>query len=552
MIAGMPYTNDNFKDAMSFSSAQRASIAREIFFTAAIAAIGLAIYVQWGASDAGDKRWLLLAARMVLSGKHLYDDIFETNLPLIVWLYTVPAFLASHIREVADTQILTLLVLCLVVCSAAVSVRLMARHPEFAGNAKKRGAFALLLCFVYLLWAPPTLFGDREHLFLLLAFPYILRCSPSLAGAALPISLRLAVACMGAVGFCIKPHCVVVFLGMQALVIWRERSPRILLSMENLIICGAGAVYLLLVYLFAPTFFYAVLPMEIATYGYYSWGWSVNARNFFPALAVISIVMTAFHRCDVSPYRADALYFLGICASFVLYILANNGWGYTFYPLDSMVLFTVAWLWWEFRWLKRDASARGVVPVSRIQGEHVCALVLVAVSALVMFFYDAVLTGEMTAPVETKVIAEFARTIREHHARSFGCLIPTFNACSEPARKTDARLETRFHHLWMMPAFAAEGKEFAAKYARIPTYVATKLAEDMEYNKPDLMFVDTSPEFFVVHKPFDLVAYFSTTLAFKEAWRHYRYIKEINYCEPSRAGKKTGTGCSFAIYARAF
>jgi len=528
----------------------RAGNVEKSLFAAAIFLIALAAYMQYGAGDAGDKGWLLLAARMWLSGKRLYVDIFETNLPLIVWLYSLPVWLSLHLG-MQDSQLLALLTLLAAGCSVALCDRLLRFHPAFAHDARKRAWHAILLALTFVFWTNISAFGDREHLFLVFAFPYLLRCSPSLTRAALPLSLRLAIACMGAVGFCIKPHCALIFLGVQALTLWRERSLRMLWNLENGIICAGGAAYLLLVWLLAPEFFFNVLPMEWVSYGAYSMG-AARIMFFLPSLLILGVAFVDFRPRDVSPYRKDILYFLGICVFLLLYVFANNGWGYTFYPLNSMALFAVAWLWWEFRWLKREATARGTLTRRLSQGGYACAMVLGANILLTMLPYAIVYSGGMPMPRKQNIAADLLDVMKENHFDTFGGLSPSFKIWPVLARNAGAQMETRYHHLWMMPSFVLGNEAFIRKQAWVPAYVATTLAEDMDRNKPEVMFVDTSPEFFSTRKPLDLIAYFSSTPAFKEAWNHYAWMKRVSHCEDEGPnGKKVEQfQCRYDVFRR--
>jgi len=529
-----------------------ASLTEKIFLALAVILIAMAAYLQWSSGDGGDKGWLLLAARMWLSGKRLYLDIFETNMPLIIWVYSIPAWLSLHLEGIQDVQLLHLMVLLAVGCSLLLTDRLMRFHPAFAPYARKRAWHTILLGFILVLWANPAFFGDREHLFLVLALPYIMRCSPSLARIALPLPLRLGVACMGAVGFCIKPHCVMVFLGIQVLALLRERSLRFLWSLENCIIGAAGLAYLLSARLLVPEFFHDVLPMELASYGGYNMG-AIRVMFFIPPLLTLGAAFADFRLRDVSPYRRDILYFAVICALLLLYVFVNNGWGYTFYPLGSMALFLTAWLWWEFRWLKQDAAVRGVPFRRATEGSWVCALVLGAHLMLTLLPYALVYSGAMPVPKEEPDIAmDVADFMKKQQFHTFGGMAATFRVWPVLNRTLGAQLETRFHCLWMIPSFVMEGEGFVKKNAWIPAYVAKALAEDMEKNKPEVMFVDTSPEFFHSRKPLDLVAYFSVVPAFREAWKHYAWLQRIDHCDDkdSSGNKKEQFKCRYDAFRR--
>ena len=281
---------------------------------------------------AGDKEWLLLAARGVIEGKTLYVDIFEVNPPLVIWLYCLPVWLSLHFPVFADTQWLSILGLIAVTLVASVSRRLIRLHPAFAGQPQRQSRFcaAFLFCHALLFFTTQIYFVDRDDIFFILVFPYLLRFMPALAAQTLPKNLRCAVGLLAAVAFCIKPHTVIVFAVLQLLQ-WRRTGLKSLLCMENVIIAAGAALYALCVWSFAPDYVTTVFPMALATYGGFSR--HINAL-LFCSLAFVSFGLTFadFRPCHATPFRRDAVYFVGVCAALLVYALAGNGWGYTYNP----------------------------------------------------------------------------------------------------------------------------------------------------------------------------------------------------------------------------
>ncbi len=179
------------------------------------------VHVKFGA--AGDKDWLLMAARMWLGGKQLYVDVMEVNPPLILWIYALAVKL-SHIFSIADYDALNFLVLSLTLCSTFVCRALITRSPLLGGTKGDVTLFTLLALTVLILWANPSYFADREHIFITLVLPYLLRFTPTLLAAGISPVLRIIVAAMAGVGFCIKPHCLLLFIAVNVYHICRSRG----------------------------------------------------------------------------------------------------------------------------------------------------------------------------------------------------------------------------------------------------------------------------------------------------------------------------------------
>jgi hypothetical protein len=97
----------------------------------------------------------------------------------------------------------------------------------------------------------------------------------------------------------------------------------------------------------------------------------------------------------------------------------------------------------------------------------------------------------------------------------------------------------------MMPAVITGKERFTVMNAWIPAYVAAALANDLSHNIPDIVFVDTSPEFYTTGTHIDLIAYFSAYPKFRDAWQEYSLLKTVDFCATTQ--KKE---CRYAVYKR--
>jgi hypothetical protein len=497
------------------------------------------------AGYAGDKNWLLLAARTWLGGGRLYVDSVEVNPPLIVWLYAIPVWISLYLPFLTDYNALALIGLVSCALSVWLSMRLIRLHPAFENDKRRQNEFALGLAALLVFFTGPVYFFDREHIMLVFAFPYILRFMPSLARRPVPQGLRLATGCMAALAFCIKPYMVIPFAALQLIYLLRERSLAILWAVENIIIYLAAAAYLACIYVLAPEYIHIVFPMALATYFAFS-------RRLFGVFYCILAFLTAgisladFRPRFHTPYRRDVYYFLGVSLGFLAYALANNGWGYTYHPLICMLLFLTGWLTWEYGWLKNEQGEKGLPVRQFLFGQRACAINL-AGNAAYMLYLMAVFF--VTPPcdwssdcVKNRPYLEY---LQEHHIQSFGAFSEDFHKWPSLARLSGAHFETRYNALWMVPQLVREDEASLAKHQWIISNVAMGLADDLARRKPEVVFVDNSPKFFGYDFAVDLPAFFSGVPEFKEAWGHYRYADTIDRCREDAASL---TGCRYAIY----
>jgi hypothetical protein len=493
-------------------------------FLAGVVLVGVGIVSNASVDNAGpDREWLLYSTQAWLNGK----TFFDTNPPLIVWLYAFPVDIIAHLGLKPGFHQLALVGVALALGSLSVCLRLMALHPQFAGNSKRQAEFGLLFCFTFIFGVTPEFFFLRDHIFILLALPYMLRFMPSLAGAAVPRRLRIVVGCMAAVGFCIKPHCLifVVFIGGMYLI--RQRSLRIITCIENMIVYAVWALYLMAIWHYTPEFFTVVVPMLLATY------YACNANQFAvffvgrPIFLFVSTFITYRPRW-VSPYRSDIVYLLGLCAASVVYILINNGWQYTYEPLILLLEFIIGWVLWAAIYVKNDLESRHLSGKKTLPCIVLCVFALV-MNIMVMLDHDQAILNH-SCDLQCSKNKSIIKILQDNHARSFGTITFGFTPWPYVRRMTDTRWVTRFNNLWMMNRFFPPYGNAPAREKWIPAYVAGKFAEDLSRETPDIVFsenVETCSQ--AGNSTANLVAYFMQYPEFKKAFTHYKRINSIDF-----------------------
>jgi hypothetical protein len=524
---------------------------------ASILLVGFSAYMQFTSGLGGDQDWELLAARMLLDGKKLYADNFTVIAPLIFYLYTLPVFLSLHLSFLQDFQALVLLVLCGIALTILACIRLIQAHPAFAVDRRKQMQFVMLLCFLFIIRIAPSAFGDREHLFLVLTFPYLLRWMPSLSHIRFSVRLRVLIGAMAAIGFCIKPHFFLLFAGIQLMCLPRKDLPCILNSIENRIIYGIGVLYLLCIALFTPEYFTVVLPMAFLTYSALA---AAGSSILFNLSIIVTLVLTfaMFRLRYASPYRRDIYYFAGVSLFLFAYVAMSNRWSYTYQPLITLLLFINAFVLWEFLYLKREYSSRGLPARQFLLGASACVANLAGKLAVALIYCYTLIGvtchGDSTCPGFYEEFVNEVRASPQPH--TFGTIGMNFALWARVSKLSAAHWETRFPQLWMIPKFFNADEHFTSRHQWILDYVAGALAEDLERNEPDVVFVDVSDSFYAMRleKPVDWVESFNHFANFKDAWQHYTYVHTIDICKqlmsPEAAGFSYMANCRYDVYHR--
>jgi hypothetical protein len=375
---------------------------------------------------------------------------------------------------------------------------------------------------------------------------------PQLARMSLPLWLRIFTGALAGLGFCIKPHCLVVFAGIQLLYFIGERSLRILFSIENMLIYAVGALYLALVWWITPEYFSTIVRMALKTY---SETRDENPILFYAgnALSVLVLTFAMFRFGYTSPYRKDIYYLTALLPFFFLYALVNNNWAYTYYPLSSLALIITGFVWWEFLYLKKEFLVKRLPTWTFTVGAWACFLsfairIVISVNYFFMVLNDACYNN-VHCGGDDRFVAEVAGVTHPH---SFGAISIEFSRWTRLSFYSGAAWETRFPQLWMLPKFLTSDEAFKRQNQWILDYVGNALADDMDRNKPDVMFVDDTNIVYAKYTAINLMTYFTTNPHFEKAWSHYRYLHRIDLCgaPPPDAKIVYKSKCSYDVYRR--
>lgn len=514
---------------------EKARFSEKLLIGTSVMLMLLSMYLHFRLGMVGDRDFLLLDARRWMEGGTLYKDIFQANPPLIFYCYAIPVYLADHVGVLQDYNYLALMGCVVSGLVIGLSWRLVRLHPAFAGDLKKQLWFCLLLAFIFMEYTRPNFFFDREHIFLVLVFPYILRYMPALANQSIPQYQRIIIGIVGGIGFCIKPYCLIVLAGLQLVYVLRERKTAIVYSLENCLIYGIIAAYLLLVWVHYPEYTRIVIPMALETYA----ALSGNAGKLFffaVSLFLFAVTFADFRLRYASPYRQDILYFVSVCLPFLGYALVNNPWAYVWNPLDSMIMFTTGLVLMEFIWLRQHHQTDQKKRKQLLFGIRACTgnLVINGMMVFVYLYWFATACNEFECVSGKEFLTEVRKINGGTIPRSFGTISAEFNLWAAFARETGAKWDTRFDHLWMLPRFFGPDRDFIARTQWIPEYVSNAYAEDLAKNKPQLVFVDDRERFFSVRHYVNLVAFLDSFPAFRQEWKHYTFVQEVRGTEMAK------------------
>src|SRR3990167_8654314 len=164
--------------------------------------LALGILIQYIIFLSWDVSWLLLATHRFLEDGTYFDNFFENNPPMIIYLYVVPEWLANKL-DVNHIILFRIWIFLLAGLSLGFSECLMQQLFDQKPHEKIiHAALLTTLAFCYFL-LPAYEFGQREHLMLLLVMPYLLTMAVRSSRSYISETRLLIVGLLAGFGFAI-------------------------------------------------------------------------------------------------------------------------------------------------------------------------------------------------------------------------------------------------------------------------------------------------------------------------------------------------------------
>jgi len=220
----------------------------------------VSIFVRSLADIGPDSSVYMDVGKKLALGKDYFDDIFEINFPILMWLYALQykMAIATGISPILMSEIF-------VNFGALMAIFIASKNLKRSEIYEDKIAFNLLIiCFFLGFFVRPYSlhifeFGTKSSYFLILFYPYlslILIDKKSLSKKDLIIKGIL----MGLI-VCLKPHYLFFVATIEIYFAIKHRSFRYLFEIDKLILCLIGILYLVLIHKIHPNFFEYVVPM---------------------------------------------------------------------------------------------------------------------------------------------------------------------------------------------------------------------------------------------------------------------------------------------------
>jgi hypothetical protein len=422
-----------------------------------------------------DAAWYLYMAGRILDGAKPYEDVVDTNPPLVVVLNMGIVGLARLMR-LSPVFVFPSVLFGLIGVSLSLGWRLSSGLP-----LALRQVSHLAWSYVLLVYSG-AMFGQREHIMLILILPYTYSAIGEARGARTSLGWAVLSGFMAGVGFALKPFFMIPAVAIE-LYLASRRGVRVWLRPQAWAMAAIFLIYGALLVLWAPNYF-EVARRFAPLYPYHNpLGlvlWSSSWRLVWVCGAIAFAWVIARRRC---PEWLWVLSLLIVGLTVAVY-LTGKGWRYHWYPVIGFALALVGGsgailaLRWPISWRRARA-------VSWI------AVLLPVLSAITI---NQWLSQRWRDDAAIGVIRANAK-----EGDAILILSCWVNQSFPLVNELHATWGMRHPMLWPIAAFYSDGTWAKGQYHRLEEMSGPErrfvgeIAEDMARYQPVVLLVDSDP-----------------------------------------------------------
>ena len=415
-----------------------------------------------------DSSWSLYLGKQILEGSTLYVDFLEVNPPL-VFIYFTFVNLLANIFSLPITYAFIFFILVLILISTYYSyIVLKSIYKTQTYIIRTYLYFIILILSLFVTYD----FGEREHIFIILIFPYILlmmyRNTIKLSSYHI-----ISIAIIASLGFNIKPHFFLIFLGIEVVYLLHTKKISSLFRKDFLIITASAFVYLFIIFVFFKEYYTFMIPFAIDTY---TDAFRIPSINLLFRTECIFAMFISIFFFIISKKRTNLdnkILLSVILTTLLMYILQEKGWAYQRLPLFIISLFFLLhYTMVYFRTNKNDKKKKDYIMISLY---YIYMIVILS-------FLSIILNSNMNNVYYYKNLKKIIYQFPNH---SSIMIMSTDIAQGQPLLKKSQTWASRFPSLFMLSALRQ--KQNYNNHNKIKTYTLNAIYEDLLKYKPDII-----------------------------------------------------------------
>lgn len=488
----------------------------------------MAIYaLAWNLQDQlfinYDVSWLLLATKRLLAGGTYAHDFFETNPPLILYLYLPPVILNKLLTVnmvlIFRGYIFFIASLMLVLCWG-LGRKIFSEQDTWLAYL-----FFLAMALVFLV-LPCFEFGQRDHLLVVLALPYLLLVVCRLQGEKFNSGYAAGLGLLAGLGFAIKPHFLMLPLLVEGYYAFYKKDKLAWLRPETLIIMLTIMIYVSSIFIFHPDYIYIVVPYSLRLYyRAVSQSWFALLLNGTVAYCGLSVLSYFIENKESRYQTLNTVLLLALLGSLFSYFAQRTTFYYHLVPALSLAFLLLLMLFYSL-----------LSGLSRRWPEIIFASFLGALFFIFPawifcnLYWNSLTYKKQTLDQVTVFMNTYARQAPVYF------FVATASYAFPAVDYTTTTIAPRFYFLWMVSGLVNQaldlaqhpGRPISEQYNKDKNFLLNMIADDLYQYKPRFVFVDQSADKYRIRdKNFNYLTYFSDNEKFRHEWSNYHYFATL-------------------------
>lgn len=491
-------------------------------FVSVICCVLFAYFLQKQILFCGDVAYLLTVTELWWQGGKYTTDFFETNPPMILYLY-LPGYLLSKLG-LPLIQAMRFYLFTLGFFSLWFSWLYLKKI--FIKNAAIFLPIMSIAIVFNLFFLPVNQFGQREHLLMIFLLPYLLLAVLRLHQQTVNTYQAFAIGLIAGCGVALKPFFVIPLFFIE-LYLALQCNLRIWLRIELLALIFVGILYLNLLYFFDANYIFHMLPLISHLYfiGMKEPWMAIFLHPVVIYCALVTACYFTFKQIQ-APHLAKLILLVmwGMVAAFTV---PRAPWFYHVMPAFGFACLLWAYYYAEL-WLKLQNPL--TLPAMK-DYLFIClaGLTIFALPLYINFLQFTYFINELKQGTRHKLIHYFQSVQGD---RTISCFsVNTTEDCFPLVYASQGIYASRFPFLWWLRGtLVKQDKPYQqALIDQDKNYLLQKITEDFQHYKTQYVIINKQDLTNRMGKNFDVVAFLADYQPFAEIWKNYMLKKEIDY-----------------------
>lgn len=456
-----------------------------------------------------DVSYLLYVTKLLFSGKTYVTDFFETNPPMIFYLYSpVVAFSKNFHLNLSLTLFFYIAILSCISISIIFYFLKKIQTPSFVLYGLLSVLFFLMLCF------PTTQFGQREHLFFILTLPYFFAASVQSKNGFLSVWIGL----LAGLGFALKPYFLLPLVFVESYFILKSRSFLGWVRIESFVVLCVLVVYLLTTIYFFQTYFTVVLPLiNLFYFSSIRVAWSIIFSNSYVLFSMSVLIASVFFlfKGKIKNRHSEHLKIiltLALAGYIAMFLVTHTAWFYHIIPAVSLACVLLSIYYFEFFNLNKHKKGFCIF----------AGIVLFFIPLINFSLTSYVYVKDQTKNMQQDLLNYFSLQKKE---KSIMCLsVNMINNCFPLIPDSHNRYGSRYPFFWW-----GRGLVLAERNQTLPkkillqnkNYLIQSVVDDLSHYQVNWIIINK--KYASLGNGLSIIDYFSQNRNFQNAFKKYHY-----------------------------